>query len=45
MTPSRRGLAAASGGRQPSTRHFVGSKVPWVRINDDLPQYPEWPPK
>ena len=23
---------------------FVASKLAWVRINDDLPQYAEWAP-
>ena len=23
---------------------FMNFKAPWVRINDGLPQYPEWPP-
>ena len=32
-------------GLSPECHFFVASKVPWVRINDDLPQYPEWPPK
>ena len=31
-------------GLSPECHFFVASKVPWVRINDDLPQYPEWPP-
>ena len=30
---------------RPECHFFVASKAPWVRINDDLPQYPEWPPK
>jgi hypothetical protein len=32
-------------GLSPECHFFVASKAPWVRINDDLPQYPEWPPK
>jgi hypothetical protein len=32
-------------GLLPECHLFVASKVAWVRINDDLPQYPEWPPK
>jgi hypothetical protein len=28
----------------PTAHIFVGSKAPWFRICDDLPQYPELPP-
>ena len=28
----------------PECHFFVSSKLPWVRLNDDLPQYPERPP-
>jgi hypothetical protein len=28
----------------PECHFFVSSKIAWVRLNDDLPQYPEWPP-
>jgi len=28
----------------PTHHFFVESKAPWVRINDDLPQYPQWAP-
>ena len=28
----------------PECHFFVSSKIGWVRLNDDLPQYPEWPP-
>ena len=28
----------------PECHTFVASKLAWVRLNDDLPQYPEWPP-
>ena len=28
----------------PECHFFVSSKISWVRLNDDLPQYPEWPP-
>jgi hypothetical protein len=28
----------------PECHFFVASKLPWVRLNDDLPQYPELPP-
>ena len=28
----------------PECHFFVASKIGWVRINDDLPQYPEWAP-
>jgi hypothetical protein len=28
----------------PECHMFVASKVGWLRINDDLPQYPEWAP-
>jgi len=28
----------------PCMHIFVGSKAPWFEINDDLPQYDEWPP-
>jgi hypothetical protein len=28
----------------PECHSFVAYKVGWVRINDDLPQYPEWAP-
>ena len=28
----------------PECHIFVAYKVGWVRINDDLPQYPEWAP-
>ena len=30
-------------GRGPEFHIFVGSKAPWHRILDDLPQYDEWP--
>jgi hypothetical protein len=26
----------------PTAHSFVGSKAPWLRICDDLPQYPEF---
>lgn len=29
---------------QPTMNIFVGSKAPWYRICDGLPQYDEWPP-
>lgn len=32
------------GGLPPECHMFVDSKVGWVRINDDLPQYPDWAP-
>jgi hypothetical protein len=28
----------------PTHHFFVESKAPWVRIDDDLPQYPQWAP-
>jgi hypothetical protein len=28
----------------PECHFFVSSKIGWVRLNDDLPQYPEAPP-
>jgi hypothetical protein len=28
----------------PDEHIFVGSKAPWVNINDDFPQHDEWPP-
>jgi hypothetical protein len=41
----RIGVALALFDLSPECHFFVASKAPWVRINDDLPQYPEWPPK
>jgi hypothetical protein len=31
-------------GRGPEMHIFVGSRAPWFKICDDLPQYEEWPP-
>jgi hypothetical protein len=31
-------------GVRPSVHMFVGSKAPWVEINDPLPQFPEYGP-
>ena len=31
-------------GIQPEFHIFVGSKAKWHEINDDLPQFDEWPP-
>ena len=28
----------------PDCHFFVASKIAWVRLSDDLPQYPEFPP-
>jgi hypothetical protein len=28
----------------PTHHFFTESKAPWVRIDDDLPQYPQWAP-
>jgi hypothetical protein len=28
----------------PECHFFTASKVGWLRINDELPQYPAWPP-
>ena len=33
-----------SNAQPPECHFFVSSKIGWVRLNDDLPQYPEWPP-
>jgi hypothetical protein len=32
-------------GLEPQLHMFVGSKAPWYRITDDLPQYEEYPPQ
>jgi hypothetical protein len=32
-------------GIEPQLHMFVGSKAPWYRITDDLPQYDEYPPQ
>lgn len=32
-------------GVEPQLHMFVASKAPWVEINDDLPQFPEYPPE
>jgi hypothetical protein len=44
----RLGIALAAfddpNGLAPECHIFVASKLTWVRINDDLPQYAEWPP-
>ena len=32
-------------GLEPQLHMFVGSKAPWYRITDDLPQYDEYPPQ
>ena len=44
----RYGLALAAFDDQtalaPECHMFVASKAPWLRINDELPQYPEWAP-
>jgi hypothetical protein len=32
-------------GIRPESHIFVGSKAPWFEITDDLPQYPEYPPR
>ena len=44
----RMGIALAlfddPAGLPPECHMFVDSKVAWLRINDDLPQYPEWAP-
>ena len=29
---------------RPTSHIFVGSKAPWYEIEDDLPQFDEWPP-
>ncbi len=29
---------------RPALHCFVASKAPWFEINDDLPQYPDYPP-
>ena len=31
-------------GARPAAHIFVASKAPWVEINDDLPQFDEYPP-
>ena len=31
-------------GLEPDCHFFTASKLAWVRIDDDLPQYPGWPP-
>ena len=45
---SRVGIALAAfddpNALPPECHFFVSSKIGWVRLNDDLPQYPEWPP-
>ena len=28
----------------PTHHFFIESKAPWIRIEDDLPQYPQWAP-
>jgi hypothetical protein len=44
----RLGIALAAfdhpNGLAPECHMFVASKLAWVRINDDLPQYAEWAP-
>jgi hypothetical protein len=44
----RAGIAVAlfdnPGELKPDCHFFVSSKIPWVEINDGLPQYPDWPP-
>lgn len=30
-------------GKGPEANIFVGSKAPWYKINDGLPQFDEWP--
>lgn len=44
----RMGIAIAAfddpAGLPPQCHTFVSTKVPWLRIDDDLPQYDEWPP-
>jgi hypothetical protein len=45
---SRVGIALAAfddpNALPPECHFFVSSKIGWVRLNDDLPQYREWPP-
>ena len=31
-------------GIKPESHIFIGSKAPWHKINDNLPQFEEWPP-
>lgn len=31
-------------GIKPESHIFIGSKAPWHEINDNLPQFEEWPP-
>jgi hypothetical protein len=32
-------------GIKPESHIFVDSAAQWYRINDDLPQFDEWPPE
>jgi hypothetical protein len=32
-------------GMRPEAHIFVGSRAPWHAINDELPQYEEYPPQ
>ena len=38
------GTVAGDPGIRPESHIFVGSRAPWHEINDDLPQFDEWPP-
>lgn len=38
------GTVEGDPGIKPESHIFVGSKARWHEINDDLPQFDEWPP-
>jgi len=38
------GLLDDDPGVKPALHIFVGSKAPWWEIDDDLPQFDQWPP-
>ena len=38
------GTVSGDPGIEPESHIFVGSKARWHTINDDLPQFDEWPP-
>ena len=38
------GTVEGDPGIKPESHIFVGSKAQWHEINDDLPQFDEWPP-
>ena len=39
----RAGTLKQDPGLRAAYHAFVASKAPWVEIDDDLPQFPEWP--